>query len=673
MTPFEFHTGIEYTQHGEQWIGTCPFCEKAEKFYFNKDFLWDCKNGYCVDKVNRKPRSGNLITFFRQLHEEFDTQTKAAQVISDARGIPMPHVTYYKPRYNPLNDTMLLPTYRHGKINNMYKIDRVNGKLLVLATPSCEHTLLNYPDEASDIIWVCEGQWDTMAAHAICSQHPEITIVGVPGAGVWKKAWTDCLADRDVVFLYDNDNNGKVGYERVIIKHIAAHPQKPKSVSYINWPADYAEKYDLNDLYRQHKRSSFAEVEKLITPFKVPEGTVIIKTTIETVTADKSIDTFEKFLERFQEVYHTTSDMELALLLVFCSIYSINIEGEQLWLRIIGPPGCGKTTIAKAISASENVVLKSTFTGLFSGWADEHDEDASMVPLIAGKTLIVKDADALLQQPNVQQIFSELRDFYDKDSSTQYRNRKSNDYRNIRSTMILCGTNVLRRADQAFLGERFLDFELRISKKDEEAIEDKMMERSMAVASNPSNVPPETPVQAAAKGFIEHLMSRSATYALPQELQKTIRRRAKLAALMRTKVDRDMYGKGDITFAPVAELPTRLIGQLVKLAVCAPVVLNNDKWVSTTKRLINKVVKDIIDPTSSRYVICRDLIEGWYTREQLMVSTNLSKSIVTRELDNLRALNLLSLKKDLGSRPGFSILSFTLEDSIKQNLIDLET
>ena len=48
--------------------------------------------------------------------------------------------------------------------------------------------------------------------------------------------------------------------------------------------------------------------------------------------------------------------------------------------------------------------------------------DASLIPLIAGKTLIVKDADALLRQKNVEQIFSELRDFYDKDSSTFYKN-----------------------------------------------------------------------------------------------------------------------------------------------------------------------------------------------------------------------------------------------------------
>jgi len=156
-------------------------------------------------------------------------------------------------------------------------------------------------------------------------------------------------------------------------------------------------------------------------------------------------------------------------------------------------------------------------------------------------------------------------------------------------------------------------------------------------------------------------------------MQDLIRKRAKLAALMRTKVDRDMFGRGDITFAPVAELPTRLIGQLVKIAVCAPVVLGRSDWESTTIRLLNKVTRDIIDPSSARYRICMDLIEGWFKAEQIIQSTNLSKNIIYREMDNLRALDLLAMQKNMGSRPGLNYYTFTLADNMKKALIDLES
>lgn len=669
QTPFQFHTGIEPTEHGDQFISECPFCNKPDKFYFNQEFLWDCKNANCLDPSTRKPRSGNLVSFLRQLYDEYDTITKASQIVADWRGLPVARVSQLGLKYNPLNDSILIPTFKNGRLNNLYKAEKRQDKIQVLCTPSMEHTIMNWPEDTNETIWVCEGHWDRIAGEAIVGNTNNITCIGVPGAGVWKKAWTDILVDKHVVFCYDNDNSGRVGFEKVIAKHIATHPQKPLSVSYIEWPSDLPEKYDLNDCYRSHHRKSIEYLTPFIKPFKMAEGSVIVKQTIENVQANMSIDTFDKFLEVFRETYHTTPDMELCLLLVLTSIYSINVGGEQLWLRIIGPPGCGKTTVAKAVSASDQVVLRSTFTGLFSGFYDGSKEDKSLVPIIAGKTLFVKDADALLQQANIARIFSELRDFYDKDSSTGYRHGFNHDYRNIPSTMVLCGTNVLRRADQAFLGERFLDFEMRISQRDEELIADRMLERSMMLANDPSNLPPEMHVQAAAKGFIDHhLLTRPMTGVLSKNLQQTILRLAKLTAKMRTKVDRDMFGKGDVTFAPVAELPTRLIGQLSKAMMCVPVILGRDDE-QMSGRLLKKVVRDVIDPTSNRFKICQDLMEGWYGRDELVEASGMSKSMVTRELDDLRILRLVDEKIGHSNIPKHKRLVFTLRDDIKEGLI----
>jgi len=602
--------------------------------------------------------------------------TKACEIVSEVRDIALSHVLKFKLVWNPLNNTLLYPTYSHDKINNIYKIVMENRdgntKLIPFATPGSEHTLINAPESCTDNLWIAEGHWDRIALEQIISSHPDITATAVPGCGVWKKSWTNYLDGKNVVFLYDNDNAGRTGFEKIILKNIATSNQKPKSVRYLKWPEGLESGFDINDLLRQEKRTSFAFIEKNLSTYETDNSTVIVKTTIESVAPNKEVDTFDKLLAEYQRVYHTTEDMKLGLLLVLTSLYSLNIEGEQLWLRVIGPPSCGKTTIAKTVGASERTVLKSTFTGLFSGWADDSDEDASLIPIIANKLLMVKDADALLQQPNIEKIFSELRDFYDKDSSTQYKNRIKRDYRNIRSGMVLFGTNVLRRSDQSFLGERFLDFELRISKRDKIAIEEKVLQRSIDVALDASNIPPETPVQAAARGFIDfHLLERRMTHAPSPQMRDTVLKRARLAALMRTKVDREMFGRGDITFQPVPELAARLIGQYMKVAMCAPIVLNTSEAEKQTIKLINKITYDIIDPTSSRFKVCQDLLEGWFTRDALVESTGLSQTIVTRELDNLRALNLVDRKLGAGSRPGAKIPTFTLEDSIKTHLIEL--
>jgi ribosomal protein L37AE/L43A len=665
-TPFEFHTGIEFEEHGDQYNGPCPFCEKEHKFYFNKQNLWDCKS--CG-------KSGNLTNFLREVYEMFDTTRQAAEIVHEWRQIPPGYSSRLGLKYNSLNGSVIIPTTRNGLVHNLYKAfwGRIKkkgewvDKLRVMVTPSTDHCIMNWPEHIEDTVWIIEGHWDRIAVDAIIAGRP-ITPLGVPGAEVWNKAWTQLLSNKDIVFCYDNDEAGETGRERVIIKQIAKAPEKPKSVSYIRWQGEDPG-WDLNDTWIEFNDRAFDYLDRLIVPYVSPEHTVVTKKTADNIKPNRDIDSFEKLMAVFENNYHITEDFRLCLLLVLASVYSVNIEGEQLWLRIIGPPGAGKTTIAKAISASYQVVLKSTFTGLFSGWHDDSEEDASLIPVIAGKTLVVKDADSLLKRGNVEQIFSELRDFYDKDSSTFFKNRVGHDYRNIRTTMILCGTNVLRRSDQSFLGERFLDFELRVSPSEEEAIVARMEERAIQMAMDPSGIPPETEVQEACAGFIEHLMGRSMTGTIDAQERGFIRRMSKLATKMRTQVDRDGYGKGDITFQPVDEVPSRIVGQLIKGFLCARVVQTDPLM---AKKMISKVCTDIIDRSSNRYRICEELMEGWYTRNALIEATGIPKSSVNIELDNLRALHMVEERETEGSRPDRKVRAFTLGDRIKEGLLELD-
>lgn len=689
LSIFEFHTGYEADEVSNQKVMDCPFCSKEKKFYFDPDSnQYDCK----VCHVN-----GNQYTFIRKLYDHFDTLTVASRMVAEMREIPVANVSKFRVKLNLLNNTLIIPTWRNGQINNLYKVDKVKEKQKdgtwktvnkVLCSPGIDHTLMNWDEDYPQELWVTEGHWDRIASDVIIGGQ-SIGIVGVPGSGVWKPAWCEVLHERDVVFMYDNDKPGQSGFQQVIIKHIASSQYKPKSISYVNWPQLFNEDgtpnagglkegYDLNNLYCDVGRTSINKLREWITPYKSPDSIVVTKSAPDTIPADKSCDTFEKLMERFESIYHTTDSIRQGLLLVLSSIFSVRLEGEQLWIRLIGPPSSGKTTIAKCVSGSEQVVLMSTFTGLFSGWRDDSDKggkdgktkDASLIPMIKGKTLIVKEADALLKQKDVERIMSELRDFYDKDSAVHYRHGVTHRYDNIRSTMILCGTNVLRRSDNAFLGERFLDFELLVSDADREAIENKMLYRSMANALNNNSLPPETPVIAAAKGFIEHLMARENPIILGVREKDNILAYARLCACMRTKVDREKFGEKDMTFTPVVEVPARLIGQLTKLYICATHVLGLDKPNEQVHKLVQKITADIIDVTCPRIRICRIISDEFKSRDEIYeaLGKNISEERVTTELTDLVALKLLEGKVAGAGTPGRNRYVFRLKPEISNQL-----
>ena len=232
MHLFEFHTGFKPEQHGGQFVTDCPFCEKQKHFFYNQENgLWDCKVCH---------KSGNPITFLRELYNRFDNVTGTSQFIANLRDLPLTCIQDAGLKYNDYNGTYLIPTFKNGKLNNLYKVALVRkqdktthewyDKWIIMASPGIEHTLMNWEETTEDTIWVAEGHWDRLAAKAIIASNG-ISCTGVPGSGVWKNSWCEYLSEKHVVFCYDNDTSGRAGFEQVILKHISASQFKPKSLS----------------------------------------------------------------------------------------------------------------------------------------------------------------------------------------------------------------------------------------------------------------------------------------------------------------------------------------------------------------------------------------------------------------------------------------------------------
>ena len=123
-------------------------------------------------------------------------------------------------------------------------------------------------------------------------------------------------------------------------------------------------------------------------------------------------ETFRELCDHYfgpQALEHT-DEIEKTLATILAVVLSTSATGGQLALRVIGPPGSAKSTLAESVSAAKKMVYAtSKFTGIISGWASIKRSKMT-ASQINGKTLFIKDADPIVQLPNLKQIESELRD-----------------------------------------------------------------------------------------------------------------------------------------------------------------------------------------------------------------------------------------------------------------------
>ena len=641
MNPFQFHTGVEYRE-GAQLHGPCPFCQK-DTFYADKDtHQWDCKS--CQKR-------GNLYTFLTEFHALL--QADPVSILADERGIPNSIFLSNNIRYNQFQSNQsyhvfCIPTYnRDGKINNLYKVipnPKKPGKRLILCTPTLSPTLYNTPASPSQKIWLLEGHWDKLAGEAIVGPTRGITCIGWPGSA-FKPGWEKVFAGKDLCIFQDKDpinpqSGTRAGEQELnkILKQIESSSHRPKSISIINWPESMPDKFDVNDALKLFGPGTYDFLNDNLEPYQ-PAAKILDHPIVH---GDETCDSFEKLLADSASTFYFTSDMELLLLAMVTSLYSLKVDGEQMWLRIMGPPGSSKTTIAKIVGSSERTLMRDTFTGLLLGWKDDNEQDASMIPLIADRALIVKDADAMLQQPNVQQIMSELRAFYDKQIAVTYRNRINYDYANIRSSFIFCGTHTLRDMDNTSLGERFLDFELHVTDADRDAISRRVLANQKLIAITKEH--PENKLSARAKGFIDgHLLTRTETADLGTKEDDAILQLGSLISYMRASVQRDYKGK--LKYKPYPEVPSRIVGQLTKVFQCAPTTFNTKHVPPIVHKLVRHQVRDIINVHSLRYKICEVL-----HRTPAIVGDEIMKALhpltpenVAREVENMCELGMINM------------------------------
>ena len=286
------------------------------------------------------------------------------------------------------------------------------------------------------------------------------------------------------------------------------------------------------------------------------------------------------------------------------------LDGDPLWMLVVGPPGAIKTEILRTLSSHPDVKAVSTLspTALISGYITD-GPDPSLLPKLDGKVLIVKDFTAILQMQRDarQEVISMLRDCYDGEACRAFGTGEVKSYRS-RFGFIAAVTPAIDNygSVNAMLGERYLRFRLRTG--------DTLDKIDKALGNTASEGIMRTELAEAALGV---LAQNPGTPHLPDDIAIQIRHLANLVATARSEVSRD--STGTVTFVPVPEVGTRVVKQLKKLALGVAMVRGIDAVDSDVYRIVVRVGRDTLP--SMRERLLRDL---WGTREVFQVTADIA-------------------------------------------------
>ncbi len=657
---------LEWGNHDKEAKSNCPFCGRDEKFSVNIDSgQFRCL--VCAEGTTKG--GGNAYTFIRHLHAESMRTTQLEQyvdLVNNRKFLSADSLRAWGCCRSLTTGNWIMPGYGPtGEVCQLYSYVRTNGRMLMMPTATLGHQMFGLTLPLADTVWITEGPWDGVALWEIMgltgftteglapssngnSLLHSTSIISVSSTGAVGDPflkYVPMLAGKTVNLCFHNDHpvkNEKTGElcdpsgwsatKRILMLLDCDTP--PKKINFIKWGSndlgwegvnlDLKHGYDVRDILTELPKQGMlprqARIEALGNLFKLVEEIPVHWINEAKDHKDKeqkhelvpkTCHSYEKLSGAWRHALNWTEGLDHAFPIMLACTTSTMMLGDQLWFRVLGPPGCGKTTLAEAISVcKKHVKSVSTLKGMYSGAIDESGEDFSLINAAASKTLVVKDGDPLLQQPNLGQILSELRDIYDTVGRPSYRNKaKTREYMHKRMTLLLCGTASLRHLDDSELGERTLDCV--VMKKIDDDLEDEVLNRiahrsatSLQVEVNgKADTHYEGSMLKAMQltgGYVEYLRDKAteliADLTISDEVKYQCTRLGKFVAHLRARPSKKQKETVQREFA------SRLTSQFVRLAGCLAIVLNKNTVDNDIMVRVRRVAMDTSDGATFKIV-----------------------------------------------------------------------
>ena len=622
-------------------IGRCPFCGKDSHFYINiatNNRMWDCKS--CA-------RSGGYKKFLEQLVEigikEF-TPVLAKQ-LSENRGIKESTFKQVKTGYLPVANVFILPVFGHdGKTILNIKIFDYESMKNTAGGVAAVYGLWLVPDAVSkyECVYIAEGEWDTLVL--LECKIPNAIVLGAPGAGTFRTDILPYIAGKKTYLLYDNDlagENGKAKAARIL-------GGVTGDIHVIDWPEGLKKGYDVRDLYNENSHDVKKTLAYLHEHCKQYDMLASPVTPVQDGVAGPSVPVQEVY-NVFQKHLHLPDTDVLDV--VFGSVLGNKIEGDPIWMFIVGPPGSTKTVPLHALKGCPRIASWTGITPhvLISG-ANLGGNDPSLIPQLDGCIWVDTDFTSILGLPYAEQneIFSILRPAFDGACSKPFGNGMRRSYKS-RFGILAAVTPIIEQyiEEHSAAGERFLRWDNCLPKS--------LVVRKKYVDKAWENSGKEPEITAEFNNMAKRVLlaEYKDEVKISGEMKDKIIGLSQWISVLRGVVTRDKFGNRDVTFCSFAELSTRIAKQLKKLAIGIAWFRHEKNVDEDIYRVLTTVAKSSVQ-TRYNSTIRAIYVDGAQSQGEIQPLVGLPSNTVKFVLENLMTLGAIE-KGEGGTTPKWRI------------------
>ncbi len=322
------------------------------------------------------------------------------------------------------------------------------------------------------------------------------------------------------------------------------------------------------------------------------------------------------------------------------------IPGKALWMFLIGPSGGGKTALLDALLSLPDIESISLLTPntFLSGMPGRGD--SSLLPKLSGRIALFKDWTSILsmQKDAKSEVMSQLREIWDGAMKKIFGNGRIAEWTG-KVSLLAASTQAVDMNQQQYthLGERFLNYRM--------VMPDRKLVAMRSLDNSASGDTMVTELQNAMYSYIkgldfDDLLSK--VIDIPDKYRAELVNLANFCTMARSGIIRDFGMKKEVIFVPTAEMPTRIVGQLAKLA-SALAMINGGVIDDSVMDIIYKTALDSI-PQTNRMVIMEMAKADGQTTAEIATALGYPTDPIRIYLENLALLKVATrLKQGKGN------------------------